>query len=84
MMLCTLFASTAHIFLKFGVNKINPNNFFSVINFHLILGLTFFGLGALFMMVAFKHGELSILFPILATSYVWISILSPIFFQQIV
>jgi uncharacterized membrane protein len=80
MILCTFFASTAHIFLKFGAERIDSSNIMTVINLPLFFGLMFFGIGALFMMVAFKHGELSIVFPILATSYVWVSLLSPIFF----
>ena len=80
MFLCTLFASTAHIFLKFGANKINPAELFTVFNLPLILGMGFFGLGALLMMTAFKFGELSVLLPILSMSYVWVSLLSPLFF----
>ena len=34
------------------------------------------------MFVAFKMGELSVLFPILATGYVWVSLISPFFFSS--
>jgi uncharacterized membrane protein len=80
MVLCTLFASTAHILLKFGANKISPDNFWTILNLPLFFGLIFFAIGALFMLVALKNGRLSVVFPILATSYIWISLLSPIFF----
>ena len=33
------------------------------------------------MIIAFKGGELSVLYPIIATSYVWVSIASPFFFE---
>ena len=34
------------------------------------------------MLLAFKQGELSILFPIVATSYVWVSLLSSLLFPE--
>ena len=80
MIMCTFFSSTAHLLLKYGAEKINSNNFMSIFNLYLFFGFLFFGIGALFMMVAFKNGELSVVFPILATSYVWVSLFSPIFF----
>ena len=82
MLLCTLFASTAHILLKFGANDLDYSKISTFVNLPLILGLTFFGIGAIFMMTAFKQGELTVLFPILSTSYVWVSLLSPLFFES--
>ena len=82
MLLCTILASAAHIFLKFGANRINSEAIVSYVNLYLILGLVMFGLGAILMMTAFRMGELSTLFPILATGYVWVSLLSPIFFTS--
>ena len=34
------------------------------------------------MILAFKKGELSVLYPVVATSYVWVSILAPFFFPS--
>ena len=80
MLLCTIFASTAHILFKFGANKIDSTNYLSYINLYLILGMTGFALGAVLMMAAFRMGELAVLFPLLATGYIWVSLSSPIFF----
>ena len=75
-----MFASTAHILFKFGANKIDSTNYLSYINLYLILGMTGFALGAVLMMAAFRMGELAVLFPLLATGYIWVSLSSPIFF----
>ena len=39
-----------------------------------------YAVAAMLMLTAFKHGELSVVYPIIATSYIWVSILSPTFF----
>ena len=36
------------------------------------------------MIKALKHGEVSMLYPIIATSYIWVSIGSSIFFNEII
>ena len=76
MITCTLFTSAGQILWKFGLNKIDFNFLFTIFNLPFILGFVFYGLGFGFMLLAFKHGELTVLFPIIATSYVWVSLLS--------
>lgn len=49
--------------------------------FFVILGMIFYVSGAVMMIIAFRGGELSLLYPILALSYIWVSIASPIFFE---
>jgi len=34
------------------------------------------------MILAFREGEMSVLYPIIATSYILVSILSPLFFND--
>jgi|SRR3989344_2127514 len=82
MLLCTIFASTAHILFKFGANTLNYAEISSFFNWPLVMGLFSLGVGAIFMMAAFRLGELTLVFPVLSTSYVWVSLLSPLFFPQ--
>ena len=51
-----------------------------VINWYLFFGLFSYGVGFILMFLAFKEGELSVLYPILSTSYVWVVLLSPFIF----
>jgi len=75
-----IFTSTGQILWKFGVGNIDLTLPLTLINLPFVLGFVSYGIGALFMILAFQQGELSVIYPILATSYVWVTILSPIFF----
>ena len=37
-------------------------------------------IGLVFMLKALQLGELSVVYPVLATSFIWVSLLSPLFF----
>jgi len=80
MLLCTLFTSTGQIFWKLGVKNASFNDVLSFVNVLFIVGCLFYGMGAVLMLIAFKSGELSVLYPIIATSYVWVSLASPLIF----
>jgi len=82
MILCTLFTSVGQVLWKFGLNKIDFSFLLTILNLSFILGFVFYGVGFGFMLLAFKQGELTVLFPIIATSYVWVSLLSSWFFLE--
>lgn len=79
-MLCTFFTSLGQLFWKAGVVRIDLSQFTTVFNVHFLLGIVAYGFGTILMLVAFRKGELSILSPIFATSYVWVSLFSPFFY----
>jgi len=78
----TLITSSGQILLKTGANRLAPDVVSILLNFPLILGLIFYMLGAAILLFSLKHGELSVLYPIYATNFVWVSILSPMFFPS--
>lgn len=84
MFLCTLFTSVGQLLWKSGVMKIHFSTFtgsvISMLNFPFVFGFVAYGVGAVLMLVAFQKGELSVLFPIVATSFIWVSLFSPLFF----
>lgn len=80
MVVCTLFTSIAQIFYKFGAMKL-PVIF---TNYHLFIGLFLYGFGAVIFVTALKFGEVTVLYPVIATSYVWVSMLSWIIFSEII
>ncbi|PIZ51548.1 hypothetical protein COY27_03170 [Candidatus Woesearchaeota archaeon CG_4_10_14_0_2_um_filter_33_13] len=83
MIICTIFTSLGQVLWKYGVNKINLSyGVITLFNVPFILGFVSYGVGAIFLLLAFKNGELSVLYPIIATSYVWVSILSPWIFPS--
>ncbi|HIH17774.1 MAG TPA: EamA family transporter [Nanoarchaeota archaeon] len=70
----TVFTAVGQIFLKSGVGDITSIS--SVLNYQLLMGLLLYGFALLLVVKAFKHGELSVLYPILALSYIWVVLLS--------
>jgi len=79
MVLCTLLTSTAQIFYKKGAADLSFNIASLATNYNLIAGMIIYIVGAFLMITAFRGGEVTVLYPIIATSYVWVSI-SSIFF----
>jgi drug/metabolite transporter (DMT)-like permease len=51
-------------------------------NWHLFLGYSLYGLSTAVLIVALKYGELSILYPVIALTYVWVMGLSVIFYNE--
>jgi len=51
-------------------------------NRDLILGVAIYGLSTIMFIIALKFGELSILYPIVATTYAWIAVFSIYFLKE--
>ena len=45
-------------------------------NFHLLGGLSCYGISTILLVLALRYGELSVLYPIIALTYVWVAVLS--------
>ena len=45
-------------------------------NYYLIFGVLFYAIAGVLLIIALRGGEVSVLYPIIATSYVWVSFLS--------
>ena len=86
---CTLFASAAQVLLKVGMlhsfpafESSHPFGLIAAIlgNLPLVVGFCFHACNALLLILALKDGELSVLWPVYALSYVWVALLSMRFF----
>jgi drug/metabolite transporter (DMT)-like permease len=82
MIVVTLFTSLAQVFLKLGANKLQVNIISLLLNYHLWLGFAFYGIGFIVLMIALKRGDVSSLYPIIATSYIWVALLSLWLFNE--
>jgi drug/metabolite transporter (DMT)-like permease len=82
--LFTIIAAIAQPLFKIGANslpaKISVGGV--VTDFPLIAGLALYGLGSILMIWALRHGELSVLYPLISLSYVWVAILSVVIFRD--
>lgn len=82
MVVCTLFTSTAQLLYKFGLNQ-TPFNFFEIISSPYIwFGLLLYALGSLLLVLSLQKGELSVLYPIVSTSYVWVFLFSVLLLNE--
>ena len=71
----TIISAFAAIYLKKASDKLSFNLKF-LLNKNFILSIFFYAISTIFYFTALKFGELSILYPMLATVYIWISFLS--------
>ena len=51
-------------------------------NWPLLAGYGCLGLNTGLLVLALRNGQLSVLYPIIALTYVWVAILSPMFFED--
>ena len=72
--LAGLLGSLGPIYLKKASDKFSFKTIFS--NYYLFLGVIFYGIGTVLFIPALKGGDLSILYPLIALTYIWVSFLS--------
>ena len=83
-LICTLFTSVAQAFYKAGANKLVYTFQGLITNYQIIIGLVLYAIGSIILIKALKGADLSVLYPIIATSYIWVTILSGIVFNEII
>lgn len=75
MLFCTVIGAFGALFLKKGSARLRFS-LRSIFNKYLIFGLSFYGFGSVFAIGALRYGDLSILYPVTSTGYIWITLLS--------
>jgi multidrug transporter EmrE-like cation transporter len=88
--LCTFLGAGAQILMKTGGNTlagVSASELFwqpwlLLRNLPLFGGYALYGLSTVLLVFALRKGQLSILYPIIALTYVWVILLSVIFFQE--
>src|SRR3989344_1089160 len=82
LVLCaSLLLSIAQLLLKKASETFEPS-FAGIIQLPLIAGIALLGVTAVMFIIALKDGELTILYPLMAMSYVWVAIASPLLFND--
>ena len=74
--LCALIGSSGQLLFKLGSSSVTLSLGSWVTNVEVIAGMMLYGLSAILFIFALKYGSLSVLYPVIATSYVWVSLLS--------
>ena len=83
----TLLGAGAQIFLKGGTQQQRGDGLIDIVitifsNPQMFTGYALYGLSAILMVAALKYGELSVLYPIIAMTYVWVTVLSVIIYSE--
>lgn len=84
MILFTILSAPAQYLMKTGANRFGAHLALMdlLTNVPLLAGLVLYGLGAVMMVLALRHGELSVLYPMISLSYVWVAIIAVVVLHE--
>ncbi|MBS3136255.1 EamA family transporter [Candidatus Woesearchaeota archaeon] len=80
--LATAFGSFGPLFLKKASSGISFHPMKIIRNKNLILGISFYAVATVIFIPALKGGDLSLLYPLVALTYVWVSLISMKFLNE--
>ena len=85
----TLLTSSAQVMYKlaansfvFDFNNLQLSAMSILTNYYLYIGAVLYIISAILLIIALRGGELSVLYPLVALSYVWVGILSMIILKE--
>ncbi|PIN68781.1 hypothetical protein COV93_08155 [Candidatus Woesearchaeota archaeon CG11_big_fil_rev_8_21_14_0_20_43_8] len=81
-LICTLVTASGQLFLKLGADRMVFDIIGLLKNYFLIIGCIIYAIAAIMMIVALRGGEVSVLYPLFATSYVWVTIIAKYFLDE--
>jgi drug/metabolite transporter (DMT)-like permease len=84
---CTVIGAAAQMLMKAGVSAQPHDSALGMLMAifrtpTLFAGFSLYGLSAALLVVALKYGELSILYPVIALTYVWVTALSLVVYDE--
>ncbi|MCS6952118.1 MAG: hypothetical protein RMK57_09220 [Bryobacterales bacterium] len=83
--LCTVFGAAAQMLIKTGANVLTSAHPWAMLtNPPLVTGYGLYGISTVLLVLALRDGELSILYPVISLTYVWVTFLSVMFFKDTV
>jgi undecaprenyl phosphate-alpha-L-ara4N flippase subunit ArnE len=82
MFFITFMTSIAQILWKLGADKLYLDLFAIITNWQVIAGVALYAIAGTLMIISFRGGEVSVLYPIVATSYIWVSFLAVFFLGE--
>ncbi|MBI5085985.1 MAG: hypothetical protein HZB13_15480 [Acidobacteria bacterium] len=81
--LCTLFGVAAQYFIKTSASQITVITPAALLtNIPLWTGLSLYGVSTGLLILALRDGELSLLYPVISLTYVWVTLLSAVVFKE--
>ena len=84
-LLCTVIGAAAQVLMRTGAVDIDNSSLVGIItNWPLLGGYACLAANTGLLILALRDGQLSVLYPIIALTYVWVTILSPLFFGDLI
>jgi len=81
--LCTLFGVAAQYFIKTSGMQMTTITVGALLaNWSLWSGLSLYGFSTILLILALRDGELSLLYPVISLTYVWVTIMSVMVFHE--
>jgi len=81
LLMCTLLTAISQAMMKYALDSIN--SFMEAItSIPLILGLVIFAVSSIFLIISMRNAELSIVYPFISLSFVWITVISIWIFDE--
>lgn len=74
--LCTIIGTAAQLLMKTGMEHFRLDPIALLTNYPLIAGYALYGINTVLLVLALRDGELSVLYPIIALTYVWVTLAS--------
>lgn len=79
---CAILGAFGQVFFKLSSGSFSLSFNGLVKNWKFLIGATLYASSALLFVYSLKKGDLSILYPLIATSYIWVSIFSRIILKE--
>lgn len=79
---CAMMGATAQILFKLGSQNVSASLMSWLTNWRIIVGAVLYALAGIFFILALKSGNVSILYPIIATSYIWVALMARFFLAE--
>jgi multidrug transporter EmrE-like cation transporter len=85
---CTIIGAAAQVLIKKGVGALGEHPTMVqaalaiFLNPSLFAGYSMYGASMVLLVLALRHGHLSLLYPVFAMTYVWVTILSVMVFHE--
>ncbi|MEA3254569.1 MAG: EamA family transporter [Candidatus Altiarchaeota archaeon] len=75
-LVATVIGAFGSLYFKLGSEKVSRDIRKLVTNYKLITGFILYGISSILYVIGLTGGELSVLYPTVATSYIWVCLLS--------
>jgi len=81
MLVASLIGSSGAVLLKLGAMELNKG-FWHILNIKLAAGVAVYLVSWYFFVLGIRHGELSVLYPMVSLGYIWTLLWARLFFRE--